>query len=274
MKPNERCVSGKSFTMQWHVFRVFVLGIVLTLAAVSSTGCRLDRLRLAKNSFKDFKNNVVVTSAGDLQIEFKHPILLEEDVLWLGYPRPPDTIQVGSEVRWHYTFRKKNAKAGENAAVVKVTLVFADGLLSRVIIPETIARLIPKDLPEAILTAIGNAEIGWLDQSLVFSSKEGGDPMKGVRLPELDECKEVLGEPFDEKQPTPTTSSLIYIYECEIGGGKMEFAFAGVFRQSFGTMVKATVAFGRYCAVYTSYSIEIRDMLKGPPPAERAGALL
>jgi hypothetical protein len=82
-------------------------GSLFVFAAVA--GCLLDRLVEVRTRLCHFDENVRVTAVGGLQVDFLHPVLLEQDVVWLVGEAPAWVDADEDERVLHYVVERVGA---------------------------------------------------------------------------------------------------------------------------------------------------------------------
>lgn len=139
--------------------RTFVLATLATVALLLS-GCVYLRLLELKHQLAAFDRNFAVETDDGLRIICRHPVLRTSDIRWLGLP-PESIRRVGSAERWRIRWAKVRPAGGHEARRhdIIIHLLFSDGRLTRVSIPQTYFALVPKSFLLDLLRSLGGAQV-------------------------------------------------------------------------------------------------------------------
>ncbi|ATC65454.1 hypothetical protein CMV30_16710 [Nibricoccus aquaticus] len=167
----------------------------LLAATLLLSGCVYLRLLDLKRQFARFDTHFKADTSDGVRIECLKPILLPDDVRWLGvFPETVTTDGVSEKwrVRW-----VKDAPPGEpETAVYDVELEtrFIDDRLAYVGIPERYFAFFPKELFVSLLRSTGGARIDKSSRSAEVDNTP--DPAAAeIKPPTIDSIGGMLGRP-------------------------------------------------------------------------------
>lgn len=176
--------------------------LFIALAAMLALpGCVYLRLLTLKGQFGEFDRYCEVRTEPQLELRFKEPPLLAEDVDELIGARPSATAAyAGGEVR-AYAFARI-AYAGEEhlpPKVLTLSTTVVDGRIAAIAFPRQVSLVVPPALAAAAMRSLGRAQV----DKLRFSATAQVQAPEGaaVQVPGRARLREVLGEPsFTEAQ--------------------------------------------------------------------------
>lgn len=138
-----------------------MLGVaVLAATSLLLGGCVYLRLLELKRQFAAFDTNFTVATEDGIRIRCLKPVLLQDDVRWLGLA-PERTRRLRSAAEWHVRWVKQlpPGAAEDGQYDIVVALLFADEKLSQVSIPERYFALMPKTFLIDLLRSLGGAKV-------------------------------------------------------------------------------------------------------------------
>jgi hypothetical protein len=167
--------------------RPFAFGLIAA-AAMLLSGCVYLRLLELKHQISAFDRNFTVQTDEGVKIVCRHPVLLDEDVKWIGLG-PEKTKKVGSaeewQVRWVKQLPPEAHESGEFDIVVN--LLFVNHKLGRITIPERYFAVMPKTLLIDLLRSLGGARVDKMGRSV--EARLASAP------PDLPGIEKLLGRP-------------------------------------------------------------------------------
>jgi hypothetical protein len=150
-----------------------------------------------KRQFAQFETNFKADTSDGVRIECLTPILLPDDVRWLGVF--PETIIADGKIESWRVRWLKDPPPGEpetTAYDVELDARFTDGLLSFVSIPERYFQFFPKELFVSLLRSTGAARINRGSRSAdVENTPDPNAPE--IKPPTLDSIGGMLGRPTE-----------------------------------------------------------------------------
>jgi hypothetical protein len=169
------------------------LGAV-ALAALFLSGCVYLRLLQLKRQIAAFDEHFVFHSESGLRLECLHPVLLADDLRFLGF-YPATVRKVGVAEQWHIRWLKQRA-AGATEKVryeISFDLTFSADKLTALHIPENYFAFMPKEVVIAGVKSLGGAQVDKAQRSILAQLRDKVIPpsAKGVA--------EMLGPPTDQK---------------------------------------------------------------------------
>ncbi|HEU5078409.1 MAG TPA: hypothetical protein VFT72_04315 [Opitutaceae bacterium] len=232
----------------------FLVSVLLIAVALLAGGCVYLRLLELRNQLADFDKNFAVNTADGIHLIFRHPMLLGDDLRWLG-AEPQEIQQRGDdEESWHVRWVKQTKPGVEESSEHDVELFaeLRDHELQSLRIPERYFEFFPKSLFVDLLRSTGKAHINKESrQAEVSTADEVSTNNQPIAVPELDSIEKLLGEPTDK---TTGPSGLVryrYRYQAQIPSGKGKFIEAtfffdpasGQLRRLIGKLPKGTMSF-------------------------------
>lgn len=224
--------------------------LLLLGIALLAGGCVYFRLLELKLQLGHFDENFSATTKSGVTIECLHPILLGDDLRFLGID--PKTIRKTGEMsHWHVRWVKDEPPHSEEKVLhdVELFLDLKDDKLQSLHIPERYFEFFPKDLFIDLLRSTGQASIDKMSRKAeVNAGQERSHTM--VSLPSLNSVENLLGVPTERIQDS-TTMRYRYRYRTETptGRGKaieVTFVFdtkTGDLRKLIGKLPKGTMSY-------------------------------
>ena len=175
--------------------RKFIVFAALTLIITTlMTSCVYMRFLKVKNQMANFSENFEIDDKDGLSLIFLNPVLRPGDMVWLMGTEPTIMEKNESGEVWVYELvkRYKNINKEEKNYDIPFKLIFTDGKLRKINLPERFTEYFSKSLFEKFLTTFGKAEISKEDKKA--SSKYEG--MDRTEIPSTKEILAVLGLPY------------------------------------------------------------------------------
>jgi hypothetical protein len=176
------------------------LGLAAVLAALALLlgGCVYLRLLELKRQLADFDRHFALHTADGLALDLKHPVLLADDVRWLGLV--PEQIRAAGDaeewqVRWVKQLPVGVLEPRRYDLVVDLT--FKAGKLARVVVPERYFAVLPKAFLADVIRSVGRARV---DRPAAAVESD-----VAATRPELRAIDELLGRPSEERESGPQT---------------------------------------------------------------------
>lgn len=174
--------------------RLLPVATVVSLALLLG-GCVYLRLLELRGQLLDFDRYFTVERpAGGLALSCRQPVVRGDDVSWM-VTGPPTTQNDGPPPRWAWRFRKE-AVAGDAPDPVGRELELAvelqDGLVSRVLFPDAVLKVVPAEVIVAMLRAMGTAEI---DRENRIAKATLAAPAQPLAIPGRARIQEWFGKP-------------------------------------------------------------------------------
>ena len=208
------------------------------------------RLLELKAQLGHFDQNFSATTADGVTIECLHPILLGDDLRFLGID--PKSIKTeGDSAHWHVRWLKDEPAHSREKVLhdVELFLDLKDDKLTELHIPERYFEFFPKELFIDLLRSTGQASIDKLSRK---AEVKAGQEMAQTEasLPSLSSVENLLGVPTERIQEGMTVRYR-YRYRTEIPGGRgkaIEVAFTfdiktGDLRKLVGKLPKGTMSY-------------------------------
>lgn len=139
--------------------RLAAATLVVAIAAPLA-GCVYLRLLELKHQIAAFDQNFDVQTDAGVRIVCRRPVLLTDDVRWIGLA-PEKTRKLGHAEEWQVRWIKQlPADVHETAEYdIAIDLTFADDKLTRVAIPERYFVVMPKSFLLDMLRSLGAAKV-------------------------------------------------------------------------------------------------------------------
>lgn len=207
----------------------------LALIALLLSGCVYLRLLEVKKQFEKFDQNFALQTTEGIKIVCQKPVLLDDDIRWLGM-RPETIAKSGRAELWRLRWAKElpPGVTDKGNFFLSLQLMFAEGKLTGVTIPESYFALLPKSFVLGVIKSFGGGQV---DKSSRQVEAAVGHDIMDVAQPKLPAIDKVLGLPTEEKVEGEYTVQR-YRYRtvsAEKGGGIFEMTLR--FRTSTGQLV-------------------------------------
>ncbi len=186
------------------------LGLVAFVVFI--TGCVYLRLLEVKRQLSNFEDYFKIENQHELTLVCLKPVLLPEDVIWLTKLNPTSKEQTDQGELWRYIFEKRysGSKNEDGNFDIPVTMLFQNGKLREVRLPERFSRVVSKSLLIKMFKSMGSAKVSKLKGS-ASSKFEGKDSLE---IPTEQFVVRVLGKPFDIED-SDHTPKFIYRYDLK-----------------------------------------------------------
>jgi hypothetical protein len=161
---------------------------LMAVVALLLGGCVYLRLLELKHQIAAFDRNFTVQTDDGVRIVCEHPVLLSDDVRWIGLA-PEQTKRVGQAEAWQVRWVKQlPPEVHEQGAFdIMIDLLFAEDKLTRVSIPERYFAVMKKSLLIDLLRSLGGAHVDKDRRSI--------EAQLASARPDLPEIAKLLGEP-------------------------------------------------------------------------------
>lgn len=198
------------------MFQRPVLAAVTASLALALSGCLFNRAAEVKSQFCDFDANFSLRFADSAAVSFHHPVLLDEDVLWLIASEPTETMVSGNEKLMVFVM-EKSGPAPDPVDDIRVELSFyllddAYKLASIRFDPKLNAMLNPKIMDQSAIDEGSRliCETGYSLASRKVELDLSGQSLD--ELPDRQEILELLGPPPEQD---PLSGSFTYEYRLK-----------------------------------------------------------
>jgi hypothetical protein len=188
----------------------------LKVAAVAASalllsGCVYLRLLELKHQLADFDRNFTLQTTDGLRMNFLHPVLLMDDVRFLGF-EPATVRRVGAAEQWHLKWVKQVPAGSSEKGKFEIAfdLTFTEGKLSGLNISESYFAFMPKQLVIGMIKGVGGANVDKRKRTV-----EGNVDLAGADLPwpTRQSVSGMLGVPTEEHTEG---ERIIARYHCTI----------------------------------------------------------
>lgn len=182
-----------------------VAAVLLVAVGVLLGGCVYLRLLELKHQIAHFDDNFRVATDDGVRIICTHPVLLDQDVRWLGLA-PEQTRRIGSAEQWQVRWVKQlpvGVHEKQDYDIV-IQLLFVRHKLKRVSIPQRYFAVMPKSLLVDLLRSLGSAAVNKSGRTV--NARLAAAP------PNLPDVEKLFGRPTDEgSQPGETWMRYRYV---------------------------------------------------------------
>ncbi|MGC4071576.1 MAG: hypothetical protein QM760_03530 [Nibricoccus sp.] len=176
-----------------------IFAFLLLAAAILFSGCVYFRLLDLRKQLSQFDTHFKADITDGVRIEFLEPVLLADDVRWLGIY--PETITTAAEKEtWRVRWLKEAPPGDPETAVYDVELEvrFTDEHLSFVGIPERYFAFFPKELFMGLLRSTGAARINRSSRSAEVDSAPELNAAE-IPPPTVESVTSTLGRPNERR---------------------------------------------------------------------------
>jgi len=178
--------------------RLILAGGLASLALLLG-GCVYLRLLAIKNQLSAFDRHFTLDTHDGVRLGCLKPVLLAADLHWLGIT--PEHIQtLGQSEQWRIRWVKQ-LPAGTTEATaydLSIEMIFTEGKLSRVFVPERFFALISKSFFVDLLRGMGAANIDRGARTADVNLTDAGGKTPGVPITR-DTLLNFLGRPGAER---------------------------------------------------------------------------
>lgn len=222
---------------------------VLVAAALLLSGCVYLRLLTLKNQLGSFEKNFAIESTDGILLICKDPVLLGDDLRWLGVE--PKSIKKAADAEtWHARWVKEPPAGVKEAVEYDVELFarLADRRVQSVQIPERYFEFFSKQLFLNLLRSTGAAQID--RDSRKAEVKTAETPETKATRPQFADIRKMLGAATEQTEENGQIRCM-YRYRPDSPNGKgkpieVTFGFdaaSGELRRLTGKLPKGTVSF-------------------------------
>jgi hypothetical protein len=164
--------------------------VAIAAAALLLGGCVYLRLLELKHQIAAFDRNFNVSTETGVRIECRHPVLLTDDVKWIGLA-PEHRKAIGTAEDWDVRWVKDLPPDVHEAGTfdILIQLRFVDDKLTRVAIPERYFAVMSKSLLIDLLRSLGGAKVDRDRRSI--------EAQLASSRPDLPAIQKLLGVPTD-----------------------------------------------------------------------------
>lgn len=174
----------------------------LILAGLLLTGCVYLRLLQLKWQLASFDEYVEVEHKDGLAFVFKKPLLLTDDMRWLGF-FPSETEKDGEFDHWNMIFDKQYKEPSDEPDIydMSVQLTFEEERLKSLRLSEAYLAIIPADLLVTMARSLGGAEIDRKNRTASVSIEDDEDGTTyEFTVPTIEDTITLLGKPYRESK--------------------------------------------------------------------------
>ena len=138
--------------------------LLLALAALTVlSGCVWLRLLSLRDQFADFDRAITVPDGPGIELRFRRPVLLAEDLATLIKARPTATVTLAETTVQSYAFVHITSEQGPDprtaAAQLILTATIRGGRVTAVELPPEVFRAIPRAVALRAMRALGKAQV-------------------------------------------------------------------------------------------------------------------
>jgi hypothetical protein len=104
---------------------------------------------------------VTLGGAPDLALNFKQPVLLSEDMVFLFKQPPTERRQAGAALTYLWVLDKEPGPTVTDTQAVSFTFttLFTSNKLSQLVIPREVFRVVPREAAVSMFKAMGHAQV-------------------------------------------------------------------------------------------------------------------
>ena len=137
-----------------------LVATALACCALLLSGCVYLRLLALKRQLAEFDTNFTLETSHGLRLGFLNPVLLSDDVRWIGLT-PETAKKLGSSEQWRVRWIKQVPPGTKETGAfdLEVEMIFTDDKLTRLFIPERYFAIMPKAFVIGLLRGLGGAAV-------------------------------------------------------------------------------------------------------------------
>ncbi|MBI4625458.1 MAG: hypothetical protein HY736_19835 [Verrucomicrobia bacterium] len=204
------------------------LAAALASLALLLGGCVFLRLLAFKHQLAAFDRNFTLETTDGVRLGCLNPVLLSDDFRWLGIT-PESIIRVGRAEQWHVRWIKQPLPGVTEDVVrdVDAELIFTDGKLTRLFVPERYFAVIPKSFLIGLIRGAGAADVDRTQRSAAVSLSRPGEIRVDAQVTQS-ALVTLLGPPSEQRVEGARTM-LRYVYAPtppREKGGRFEMTFS------------------------------------------------
>jgi hypothetical protein len=183
------------------------LAALLIAGLFSLCGCVYLRLNTVRKQLSDFDHYVAVSGEPDLALNFKQPVLLSEDLVFL-FKQPPTEQRANGPITtclWVLEKEQTPAVKGEPPLRFTFSTVFTSNKLSQFIIPREVLRVVPRNAVVGMFKAIGHAQVHTARHS-ADTEFPSGTPAAGQFIANTLDVTRLFGAPHETQSDGKATT--------------------------------------------------------------------
>jgi hypothetical protein len=171
--------------------------------ALLLSGCVYLRLLQLKQQLGKFDDFFAVQTADGLAIVCHKPVVLTDDIRWLGV-KPERTRKLGQAEQWHVRWVKQLPPEVKEELEFDIVLElsFAADKLSRIAIPEKYFAVMPKPFLVGVIKSLGGGRVDKTGKRIDAAVSAADIAAARPNLPGIDK---LLGKPSEERVEGTTT---------------------------------------------------------------------
>lgn len=178
-------------------------GAALATAALCLSGCVYLRLLELKKQLGRFDEFFGVQTADGLAIVCHQPVLLGDDLRWIGV-KPETARKLGQAEHWRVRWVKQLPPQvrEEIEYDIVLELSFAENKLTRLAIPEKYFAVLPKPFLVGVIRSLGRGRVDKTGRRIEAAVSAAEIAAARPNLPGIDK---LLGQPSEEREAGSTT---------------------------------------------------------------------
>lgn len=171
--------------------------------ALLLSGCVYLRLLELKQQLGKFDEFFTVQTADGLAIACQKPVLLSDDIRWIGV-KPETTKKLGLAEQWRVRWVKQLPEGITEAVEYDIVLelTFAENKLTRIAIPEKYFAVMPKPFLVGVIKSLGRGKVDKAGKKI--ESAVSPEEIAAAR-PTLPGIDKLLGKPSEAREEGTTT---------------------------------------------------------------------
>lgn len=184
-----------------HTRRRWAKAVGLISAAAVLSGCVYLRLLALKHQLADFDRHFALQTTDGLRLTCLHPVLLTNDLRWLGvFPETVTKLRLAEQWRVHWVKQAaSHADEPEPAAHdIEIQIDFAENKLTGFLIAERYFAFIPKTFVIGVVRGLGGAGVDRRARTLNAKIAFPDSAAAPVR-PSIASLTALLGRPTEQR---------------------------------------------------------------------------
>jgi hypothetical protein len=167
------------------------------------SGCVYLRLLELKKQLGKFDEFFGIQTNDGLAILCHHPVLLSDDVRWIGL-KPENTKKLGLAEQWRVRWVKQLPPGIKEDVEFDITLelTFTENKLTRIAIPEKYFAVLPKRFLVGVIKSLGSGRVDKAGRKIEAAVTAAEIAAARPNLPGIDK---LLGKPSEEREEGSTT---------------------------------------------------------------------
>jgi hypothetical protein len=177
--------------------------LALAAALLLLSGCVYLRLLQLKHQLARFDEHFAVQTADGLAIICHKPVLLSDDIRWIGV-KPESTRKLGQAEQWLVRWVKQLPPSVKEDVEFDIVLhlSFAEDKLTRIAIPEKYFAVMPKPFLVGVIKSLGQGRVDKAGKKIEAAVSAAEIAAARPKLPGIDK---LLGKPSEEREEGTTT---------------------------------------------------------------------